>query len=62
MLVCRTSIEGAVSTVCNTYVFVMRAWVVGCDKHFPQHIVRISAEAPNGYVVMYLYIPAKIPT
>ena len=54
--------------VCNTcathmyQVFVMRAWVVGRDKHFTQCIVRNPAETHNGYVVNYLHVPAKTPT
>ena len=34
-------------------VFVMREWVVGRDKHFTQHIVRIPAVTPHGYVMNY---------
>ena len=38
--------KGAVSTVFNTHVFVIRAWVVGHHKYFTQYIVCILAETP----------------
>ena len=53
----------AVSTVCNAYVSVVRAWVVDRDKHFTQYVVRTPVETPNANnVVNYLHIRAKIPT
>ena len=58
------SSKGAVSTVCNTHLFVMRAWDVDRGKHFTHYIARIPTETPttNVYVVNYLHIPAKTPT
>ena len=54
----------AASTVCNTHVIVMHAWVVGRGKHFTKYIVSVPAETPtiNAYVVNYLYILARTPT
>ena len=59
---CLQTFTGAVSTVWNTCVFVMRIWVGGHDKRFTQYTVRIPAETPNACVVDYLHIPAKTPT
>ena len=59
LIICRTSIHRKVPcrqwTVCNTFVFVTRGWVVGRDKHLTQYVVRIPAETSNGYVRSLLF-------